>query len=211
MTATIQTAKQSTWRDADGQEVPYKFVPAADRMKESLAGTLLKKALKVEKQLEDFYNELKDGFDKVYQQMLADYNLKYGKERKIKGSYAWFNFDKSIKIESSISDLIKWDDAMMSEAREYLDKYLAKNLTDTNELIKGLAQAAFSNAKGMIDTGKVFQILKFEDKIRDKYFQTSCKLMRGAQSVANSKRYMRVFVRQEDGQYRNVNLNFSSL
>ncbi|WP_346236125.1 DUF3164 family protein [Niabella insulamsoli] len=211
MNATIQTPKQATWRDADGQEVPYKFIPSADRVKESLAGSLLKKAVKLEQLLLDFYDDLKAGFDKVYNQMLEDYKLRYNKDRKIKGSYSWYNFDKSIKIESRISDMVKWDEAMMNEARELLDSYLSQNLTAANELIRGLVQSAFHNTKGMIDTGKVFQILKYEERIRHKDFQKACKLMRNAQSVANSKRYMIVSVKEDDGTYRAINLNFSSI
>lgn len=211
MTVKIQTPKNKTWVDADGTAVPYKFIPAAERMKESIAGGILKEALKIEKCLFDFHAKLSADFNKVFNQMLEDFKLKYNKERKIKGAYTWFNFDKSIKIEASINDIIRWDEAMMHEAREQLDDYLNQNLTDSNELIRELAQAAFSNSKGMIDTGKVFQILKYEDKIRHKSFQRACLLMRNAQSVVNSKKYMRVWVREDDGSYRNVNLNFSSL
>ncbi|MCH5690007.1 hypothetical protein LWM68_40775 [Niabella sp. W65] len=45
MNVTIQTQKQSTWLDADGNEVPFKFVPKSDRVKEKLAGSLLKRRL----------------------------------------------------------------------------------------------------------------------------------------------------------------------
>ncbi|MGN7787391.1 DUF3164 family protein [Niabella sp. 22666] len=211
MNITIQTPKQSTWHDADGNEVPLKFVPKSDRVKEKLAGTLVKKALALEQDLLAFFTELKAGCDAVYNQMLEDYKIANNKERKIKGSYTWFNFDRSIKIEGDVKDLVKWDEAKMALAREHFDEYMAKNLSTTNELVRGLIQKAFSNNKGMIDTAQVFLILKYQSSEKDASFQTACDLMRNAHSVANSKKYYRVWVRQEDGQYRNVNLNFSSL
>lgn len=207
----IQTTKDATWTDADGNKVPFKFIPASDRKKESIAGKIVKGALKIERDLANFYEEVEAGYNEVYRQMLEDYELRYNKERKIKGSYSWYNFDKSIKIEASMNDLVKWDEAMMSEARQELDTYLGLNLTDANELIRGLVQSAFHNSKGMIDTGKVFQLLKYEGKIKQKNFANACRLMRGAQSVASSKKYTRIWVREADGSYRNVNLNFSSL
>jgi hypothetical protein len=208
---TIQTPKSKTWVDADGNEVPYKFVPQGDRIKENLAATLLKKALKIEQQLQDFYNEIREGFDKVYQQMLDDYKIKNKKDRKIKGSYTWFNFNRSIKIEGDINDVVKWDEAKMALAREYFDEYLSKNLSTSNEFLRGLIQKVFSNSKGMIDTAQVFVILRYQDKEKDASFQKACNIMRDAQSVGNTKKYYRVWVREDDGSYRNINLNFSSL
>ncbi|WP_346237740.1 DUF3164 family protein [Niabella insulamsoli] len=207
----IQSSKNKTWVDAEGNKVPFKFIPATDKMKEPLAASLLRDALKIEKQLSDFHAKINADFQKVFNQMLADYKINYGKDRKIKGAYTWYNFDKSIKIEARLSDLVKWDEAMMNEAREQFDAYLSQNLTEANELIRGLVQSAFSNTKGMIDIGKVNQILKYEEKIKHKAFQRACSLMRNAQTVTSSKRYMMVWVRQADGSYRNINLNFSTL
>ncbi|MCH5690008.1 DUF3164 family protein [Niabella sp. W65] len=130
---------------------------------------------------------MKAGCDAVYNQMLEDYKIANNKERKIKGSYTWFNFDRSIKIEGDVKDLVKWDEAKMALAREHFDEYMAKNLTTTNELVRGLIQKAFSNNKGMIDTAQVFLILKYQSSEKDASFQTACNLMRNAHSVANSK------------------------
>lgn len=130
---------------------------------------------------------------------------------KEKGSITWFNFDRSLKIEADKNDIVKWDNALMTAAKDQLDAYLNSNLSETNELISALVSGAFANTRGMIDSGKVFQILKYQDKIRDKRFQKACELMKNAQSLDKTKLYMRIWERQTDGQYRNINLNFSSL
>lgn len=208
----IHTTKDKVWVDAAGDQVPYKFVPVADRKKEALAARLHKSSLQVEQALHKLYDEFTDCFAQVKSLIREEFEIKNGKKKSFgKGSITWFNFDRSIKVEANMNDLLKWDDAMMTEALSLLNDYLSRNLTDANVLISGLVQGAFSNSKGQIDTGNVFKILKYEDKIKDKSFLKACTLMRNAHSLDKTKLYMRISEKMSTGEYRNINLNFSSL
>ena len=84
-------------------------------------------------------------------------------------------------------------------------------MTEANELISQLVKSAFANTKGMIDTDKVFQILRYEEKIKNKQFQKACELIKQAQSIDRTKLYMRIWEKDADGAYRNINLNFSNI
>jgi hypothetical protein len=208
----IHNSKDTIWTNATGDQVPLKFVPKTDKVKESLAGKIYKAAKNAEATLNELYTLMQGAFDEVRDLIKDEYSIKYNKEKKSgKGSITWFNFDRSIKIEANVNDLVKWDNALMTQALELLNDYLSQNLTEANELIAGLVKSAFANSKGMIDTGKVFQILKYQDKIKQKSFQKACELMKNAQSIDRTKLYMRVFEKDASGQYININLNFSSL
>lgn len=207
----VHSNKDATWRNADGDKVPVKFVPLMDKKKEALAAKLHKSALSLEATLANLHNTMCDAFADITVMVREEYALKYKKEMKTKGSITWFNFDRSIKIEADKNDIVKWDNALMTAAKEQLDRYLRANLTEANELIAGLVAGAFANSRGMIDSGKVFQILKYREKIKATPFQKACQLMADAQSVDRTKLYMRIWEKLEDGQYRNINLNFSSI
>lgn len=211
MTIKIHTSKDTTWTNASGDVVPVKFVPQPDKVKETLAGLIHKSAIALEKQLAEFHTRLSAGFDQVSKIVKDEYEIKYSKQKKTKGSFTWFNFDRSIKIEADVNEIVKWDGALMTEAKLQLDAYITSHMSEANELISGLVTAAFSSSRGMIDTGKVFQILRYQDKIKAAKFQKACELMKQAQSLDKTKLYMRVWEKQEDGQYRNINLNFSSI
>lgn len=206
----IFSPKDTTWINADNDSVPIKFVPATDKLKEALAGKLYKQALKVEAELAAFHASMEDAFTQVLKLIKEAYDLK-GKKLTTKGSITWYNFDRSIKLEADMNEIPKWDDALMSEAKILMDGFLSSNMSEANELISKLVSSAFSNSKGMIDTAKVFQILKYQDKIKNQAFQKACNMMKNAQSIDRTKRYMRIWVKDDNGQYRNVNLNFSSL
>lgn len=205
------TSKDGIWINASQDKVPYKFVPAVDRKKEILSAKLLKAALAIEKQLAEFYAQLNEAFTEVADMLKDEYEIKYNKKKKTKGSLTWYNFDRSIKIEADVNEIVKWDGALMTEAKKQLDDYITSSMSETNELISGLVTSAFSSSKGMIDTGKVFQILKSQDKIKNQKFQKACELIKKAQSIDRTKLYMRVWAKEADGQYRNINLNFSTL
>jgi len=207
----IHKKTDSTWLNAAGDKVPYKFVPESDRLKEAFAGKLHKAAIAAETALLDLHTAMRIGFDAVAQQIKSEYELKNKKQKAGKGGITWFNFDRSIKFEANINDIVKWDSALMTEALQLLNTYISTNMTEANVLISELVQSAFANTKGMIDTGKVFQILRHENKIKNKGFQKACELIKQAQSIDRTKLYMRVWEKGDDGQYRNVNLQFSNI
>jgi hypothetical protein len=207
----IHTSKDAVWTNASSDPVPYKYVPATDRQKETLAGAIYKKALSIEAALQSFHEMMSDAIVKISAEIKKEYELRYNKQKQGKGSFTWFNFDRSIKVEADMNDIVKWDGSLMTEAKTLLDSYITSNMSEANELISALVTSAFANTKGMIDSGKVFQILRYQDKIKAAKFQKACELMKQAQSIDKTKLYMRVWCKQEDGSYRNINLNFSSL
>jgi hypothetical protein len=211
-TVKVYTKKDSTWINANGDHVPVKFVPVSDVKKEAMAAKIIKSALFIEQLLNSFYSDMKTAFDEVKEMIRAEYEIKNKKSYKPgKGCLTWFNFDRSLKIEADVNEIVKWDHALMTEALELLNAYISSNMTDANLLISELVKSAFANTKGMIDTGKVFQILRYQDKIKNKSFQTACELIKKAQSIDRTKLYMRVWAKTESGEYRNINLNFSSI
>lgn len=212
MPVKFHTAKNPTWVNASGDAVPFKFVPKVDRTKEALSAKIHSAALKSEEMLAALHKQMTEALEVIREEMLRDYELRNGKPKKIgKGTMTWFNFDRSLKVEAEMNEVVKWDGALMTEALALLNTYISSNMTEANQLIAELVKSAFANSKGMIDSAKVFQLLRYEDKIRAKPFQAACQLMKKAQSIDRSKLYMRVWEKQADGQYRNINLNFSSL
>jgi len=211
MNVKIHKPKDAIWRDASGTEVPVKFVPAPDKKKEALAGAVYKAAVTAEAVLLDLHKMLTNAFSEARAAVAQEYAIKGKEKKKGKGSFTWYNFDKSVKIEADINDIVKWDGAMMTEALSQLNSYISGNIGDSNELIKQLVNDAFTGSKGQIDSRKVFQLLKYENKIKDKRFLKACDIIKQASSVDSTKLYMRVSEKTETGEYRIINLNFSSI
>lgn len=207
----IHKSTDTVWHNAAGDAVPFKFVPQVDKQKESLAGKIHTAALKVEASLTALHELVTEATTAVQSWMKTEYAIKHKKAKKEAKAFTWFNFDRSIKIEADVNDIIKWNDALLTEAHTLLNEYISGEIGDTHQLIKGLVNDAFSSSRGAIDSRKVFQILKHESKIKNSKFQKACTLIKQAQDVDKTKLYQRVWEVQSNGEYRNINLNFSSL
>jgi hypothetical protein len=206
------TTKDASWTNAAGDTVPLKFIGHADKVKERNAAAIRNAALKVEKALSDLYDQMGLTIAEVERAVKEEYEIKNRKKKpEGKGNFQWYNFDGSICVASKINDVVKWDDQMMKEANLLLTDYISTSLGEVNVLISKLVSGAFANTKGKIDGSKVFQILSYQNEITNNKFQRACELMRDAQSIDRSKLYMMVSERMENGEFRNINLNFSSI
>lgn len=211
-TVNFHSTKNETWVNAAGDAVPYKYVPKNDKVKESLGAKIHKAALNAESVLKALHIQMNYAFAQIKAGLLEEFEIKKTKKQSLgKGSLTWYNFDKSLKVEADMNDIIKWDEALMAESLALFNKYLNSSLGEVDVFVRALVDKGFSNSKGQIDTGKVFQILKQEKNIKNTNFQKACQLIKQAQDVDKTKLYMRVWEKLPDGSYRNINLNFTSL
>ncbi|MHB9005071.1 MAG: DUF3164 family protein, partial [Coriobacteriia bacterium] len=151
----IQKVKDEQWKDETGNMVPIKYISPANRLREHHAGVLLKEAKLCSTRLADFKQQM--------QLLCSEVLVKTMEELKStsdgKGNFTWFNFDRSIKIEVSISDRIDFDDLTITACKEKLDEFLNNNLDSKQEFVKQLVTDAFSTSRGKLDSKKVMSLL----------------------------------------------------
>ena len=128
-----------------------------------------------------------------------------------KGGFTWKNFDGSIKIESSVSESIKFDDLGIIACKEKLELFLNNNLESKDAFIKQMVLDAFETSRGKLDAKKVLSLLTYRSKIKAPLFQEALNLLEKAIRRPDSKMYFRVFVKDEAGEYKNIDLNISSI
>lgn len=199
---------ETTWVDEAGLTVPATRITKAEREREKRSFSLYKKASALSNQLSDFKHEMAEICDKVY-----DLALKEVQKNKLqhKGNFTWYNFNRSIKIEVNINERIDFDSILIKAAKDSLDNYLADQLSDKDELIRQLIDEAFSNTKGMLDNKRIFSLLKYRSKIKAKFFQEALDLIEKSIRRPDSRKYMRIFAKDANGDWRNIDLNFSSI
>lgn len=203
----IQKVKEKKWKDETGQEIPIEYISAGIRLKERNAGILLKNAKSLNEQLTYFKEQVAELCSEVYKKMMEEFKV----DPKSKGNFTWFNFDRTIKIEVSISERIDFDDLTIQAVKVKLDEFLNLNLDSKQEFIKELVNDAFSTSKGKLDAKKVMSLLKYRSKISDVLFQEALTLLESAIRRPDSKTYFRIWERTEEGSYELIDLNFSSL
>jgi hypothetical protein len=194
------------WTDEQGISIPFTRVNKSEKLKERLAASLVKESMVVSAKLKALHDQIRLAENAIYEASKAE-----GKTLTKKGSFTWYNFDKSIRIEVNNNDTVKFDEAMIAAARERLDEFIKDNTSGTDDIVRQLINSAFHSGKGGLDTKKVLGLLKWRSKIKDGRFQEALNLISESQNIDSSKKYYRVWVKDEQGQYQNINLQFSNI
>lgn len=205
-----QKSTDQFWTDETGTQIPYARTTKVERLMEKESFRIYKDAVKLNTELTAFKNRIKEICQEVHDAYMLDKGNVVTKG-KGKGNFNWFNFDRSIKIEVSITDRIEFDDLGITACKDKLDEFLNGNVESKDDAVKALILDAFNNSKGSLDSKKVMNLLRYKSKIKHQLFQEAMELLEGSIRKPDSKMYFRVWAKNEEGKYENIDLNFSSL
>ena len=206
---THQKSSEKHWVDETGNQTQYSRLYLYEKLMEKNAVKLYKDASNINETLKLFKDEVEAMCHEVYDQYLKDKDIE--KVGKGKGNFTWYNFDRSIKIEMSISERITFDDMGIKTCKDLLNQFLDENIESKNHVIKEMVNDAFNTSRGKLDAKKVMNLLRYESKVKAQKFQEAMRVLKDSIRRPSSKAYFRIWARQEDGDYQNIELNFSSI
>lgn len=192
------------WVDLNGNKVPAQYVPKLDKERERITLKYLAKAKKLSEQLANLKEELLADCDWVYDQMLAENNVPGNS----KGGFSLSTFDRSAKIEISIQERIEFDD-LISVAHEKIKQYIEEKTQGVDHDLQQLINQAFETRKGRMDVKRILGLFRLQ--INHPLWIDAMELIKKSISRNSSKRYARVWEKDKEGEYRSVELNFSSI
>lgn len=195
---------KKVWKNHNGMEVPAAYVPKEDKERERIVSKCIKDAKILHDRLDYFKTMLLVECDAFYEELLAKNNVK----SQGKGNYSLTSFDKLLKIEVNVSERIEFDDNIQvahAKIKEYLDEITKDSNTDIQQIVN----TAFQTSKGKMDVKRVLGL--FELHISHPKWREAMELIKGSISRNNSKRYVRIWEKDANGEYQNIDLNFSSI
>lgn len=204
------TSKDKVWIDESGNQIPYNRTTAIERMKEKNAFALVKKGKNITK----FLAEMKEAVAKATEEVLAAEREANNVKLEGKGNYTWYNFDRSIKVQVDLSEPIKFDEIKIASAKEKLMNLIRTNING-DEFIISIAEDAFQTSSGRLDPKKILGLRKHSQRIKNealkKEWDETMQLIDSAIYRPKSKSYYKLWVKNQDGKYEGVELNFSAL
>ncbi len=207
MTIT-QTSKDKNWVDESGMEIPFNRINAVEKLHERHSATILKKALVINQQLADFKVLVQKLCGEAFEAFMASKDVK----KETKGNFTWFNFNRSIKIEVNQSTPLKFDDLTITAAKTKLDEFLTNNIESKNDFVKNMVMDAFETQRNnQLDVKKVMGLTRYKSKINDPLFSEAVDLISEAIRRSDTKTYFRIWQKDADGKYQNIDLNLSSI
>ncbi len=205
-----QLSNAGFWTDESGVQIPYDRTTKLERMLEKNTYSLFSKSLKANEMLVKLKTEISDVVEKIVETAREENAVKLNG----KGNYTFFNFDRSLKVEVSVNELIRFDDLKLESAKEVLLDLVRDNVQG-DDFILGLVEDAFQTSRGRLDTRKILGLKKHTKRIKTKeireQWEKAMTLIDESISRPDSKTYYRVWYKDEAGAYQNVELNFASI
>ena len=205
----LQKPKDKVWHDETGMAIPVNRLTKSEKLKEKYAGKIIKDAIRLHEQLKKLKAYIVEASRHVLEEVMKETgtDLKEG----YKGNFTWYNFDRSIKIEINVNTPIEFDDMLIEAAKEKFKEFLNNNITTENAFVKELILDAFETRKGKLDVKRVLNLTRYRDKVNDPLFSEAVDLINKAIRQRKSKMYIRLFAKDEEGKYQQIDLNFSSI
>jgi len=205
-----QTGSKPTdhWIDEKGQKVPFAYINKSVIFDERKIHQIMKRAYKLSKELAKLKSDAIKLCEESNNVKRKEHNLK---SEKLTGGYNITAFDNSLKIELQKQEGIIFDEMLILEAKNKLTEYVQNSLTDKQHHIGKILLSAFEKKGGKLDPKRILALNKYRSEIKDKLFQEALSLIDDASKAADSKRYVRFYEKNGDGEFKNVNLNFSSV
>jgi hypothetical protein len=197
-------AKIETLKDHRGFEVPVDKVKKTDLKKHKLALKILKKAEKISSELNLLKSESYTEIDNLYD-LEAKENGIVGKG---KGGFTFYSYDKEVKVEVGVADRIEFDEHIQF-AQEKINDFLSEKTKGIDTDLSQLINNAFQTTRGKLDTKRIISLFKLN--IENEQWKQAMDLIKKSMSSNSSKRYMNVYKKDKEGQYTNVQLNFSAI
>lgn len=199
-----------TWTDEAGNKIPVNRITKTEKMCDKHAYGLANKAIELSAKLSEFKGTIKVVCEHVLAAKLAE--LK--KAPTIKGNFTWYNFDQTIKIECQVSESIRFDEILIEAAKEKLLAVISNNITG-DDFIKEIVMDAFQTTAGKLDTKRILSLRRHTDKIKNASIRTeweeAMKLIDKSVTRPDSKTYYRVSVKNAEGEFESIVLDFASV
>ena len=209
-TVEIKQQKSSNvlWIDEAGREIPYSRITQYERLAERSTAKLAREADRINKSLTAFKTAIKDEAVALYEAFCRENNGKIGQG---KGNATFYNFDRSIKVEVTVNEAISFDENTIALAKTKLDELLSDGLAEAKDFVKPMVMDAFQTSGGKLDTKRVLGLRRYADRIKDARYAEAMTLIDKSIRKPKSKEYFRVWVKGNDGQYKDIQLNFVAI
>jgi hypothetical protein len=205
---TTQQKTGMPWKDEKGIEIQFKRITSYEKAAEKTTFKLFKFAEKANQQLTDLKKCFIEECEELVRVFVEEHDVDITKS---KGNHTFTNFDQSIRIEVKINKNIAFNDLFITACKEKLSSFLGDSITAEDQLVKTLVMDAFNNTKGRLDPKKVMGLLKYKSKIKDPRYAEAMELLEKSITRPDSKTYFKVSARQDNGEYKCIDLNFSSI
>jgi Protein of unknown function (DUF3164) len=192
--------------DAKGRLVPEHLIRPIDLERDRFVREVVAKAKEKSDLLREFKRDVFADIAAFLQLSAEQYGAKLGGN---KGNVTLYTFDGRYKVLRAMSDRIVFDERLQA-AKALIDECLVEWSEGAHSNLVALVKDAFrADSAGEIRTGSVLQLRRLD--ITDDRWCRAMRAIGDAVQVVDTKSYVRVYERDDNGEYRPINLDIAGV
>lgn len=192
--------------DSQGRQVPIEHVSDLDKLRDQTVRSIAAKALAQRDILAAFKRDLRDELMAFLDLSSGQYGKAYGGK---KGNVTLMSYDGRYKLLLAVNENIVFDERLQV-AKGIIDECITRWSTGARSEIRALVNDAFYVDKaGNINTARILGLRRLD--IQDADWKKAMQAITDSIQISGSKEYLRIYERDERGEYRQVALDVASL
>jgi hypothetical protein len=199
-------AKKEFMTNTQGHQVPMDMVTDIDKLRDQTVRSISAKALDMKKQLTAFKQELRNELFSYLDASAKRFKKTHGGK---KGNITLMSYDGSLMLKLCVNEHIVFDERLQI-AKTIIDECINKWSKGSRSEIRALVNNAFYVDKaGNINTARILGLRRLD--ITDPDWKKAMEAITESIQVSGSKEYLRVYVREANGEYKQVPLDVAAL
>jgi hypothetical protein len=192
-------------QDAKGHLIPASMVSEIDRERDALVRDISVIAQEWSLELADLKRSIMDDIQAFVELSAEKYDKRLGGK---KGNVTLHSFDGRFKVVFSVQDYTVFDERLQI-AKEMIDECLREWSADSRPEIKAIVADAFQvDRKGRFNKDRILGLRRLN--IEDPKWKKAMEAVADSLQVLDSKEYVRVYRRKDDGSYEQIPLDMAS-
>lgn len=192
--------------DPQGRLIPVDMVKEIDRERDSLVRDIAAAARQQSEALARFKSSAMGDIGAFCELSAEKYGARVGGK---KGNIQLLSFDGSLKVLVAIAEHLAFDERLQA-AKSLIDECIHEWAEGSRPEIKTLINDAFSvDRQGKLNTNRILGLRRLD--IQHPKWQKAMQAIGESLTVVGSKSYIRIYERQADGSYKQINLDLAAL
>jgi len=198
--------EQKFMTDSAGRSVPEELVKDIDKLRDQTVRRIADEAVKMKDVLNKFKEKIREEIYSFVEKSAGEYGVKWGGK---KGNITLNTYDGKYRLVVSMNDNITFDERLQV-AKELIGKCLNKWSAGARQEIRLLVNDAFQVDKvGKISTSRVLGLRRLD--IQDADWKKAMTAITESIQITGTKQYLRVYERDDNGEYQMIPLDVAAL
>ena len=192
--------------DAKGDLIAIANIRQIDLAKDELVLEIIEKTKAKSAELAQFKTQTMADVEAFVQMSAEQYGVKLGG---IKGNVSLVSFDGQYRVQRAIQETLTFDEKIQA-AKALIDECLREWTEGARPEVHTLINSAFdTDTEGNLNTGRILGLHRLN--IDDERWQRAMQIIRESMLVQCSKAFIRVYEKNNSGEYQLINLDIAKV